>query len=266
MVDVRLFCGDCLDIMPTLDGPFDAIIADLPYGTTACKWDTVIPFEPLWTQYKRLIKPRGAIVLFGSQPFTSALVMSNPKWYQYELIWEKDKASNFAVAKYRMLKYHENLSVFFQEAGTYNPQMWDAGRPCNTPGANGGMSGNTRGDVYGRSAPLRPNYEPSNLRYPKSIIRVNTLKHNDGEYAAHPTQKPVALLEYLVRTYTNEGETVLDNTMGSGTTGVACVKTGRSFVGIDIVPEYVDIAEKRIGGALEKAKQPQQLRLKAAQC
>lgn len=250
---VELILGDCLTVLPTLDEPVDAIIADLPYGTTACKWDTVIPFEPLWTQYKRLIKPKGAIVLFGSQPFTSALVMSNPEWFKHEWIWEKDGASNFAAAKHVPLKYHENVLVFAKNAPTYNPQKWDAGRIMNKPGKNGRMSAKP-GDVYGRKTPLAATWPQTTERYPSTVIRYPRPKHNGHEMGVHPTQKPVALLEYLIRTYTNAGETVLDNTMGSGTTGVACVQTGRKFIGIEIDEGYFEIACRRIREAQAQPK------------
>jgi site-specific DNA-methyltransferase (adenine-specific) len=221
--------------MPTLSGPFDMILADLPYGTTACKWDTVIPFKPLWEQYKRLIKPKGAIVLFGSQPFTSALVMSNPKWFKYCWVWDKVKPSGFQVAKYRPMMRQEDIAVFAAGACQYYPQMTNRERTKTSRAYSKSLSN----PVVQLDCSMRTYTE----RYPQSILRFSTANQSRK---LHPTQKPVALLEYLIRTYTNEGETVLDNTMGSGSTGVACVNTGRSFVGIELLPEYYEIAETRI--------------------
>lgn len=227
-----MYLGDCLEVMPTLDRQFDMILADLPYGTTACKWDTVIPFKPLWEQYKRLIRPKGAIVLFGSQPFTSALVMSNLDWYRYEWIWEKPQGTGYLNANRNPMKVHENLSVFYDGLGTYNPQK-SRGKPYRaTRGAVGDV---VRDKTVGGYVTVS-----NGGRFPKTVQRFN----DDKGY--HPTQKPVALLEYLIRTYTNEGEWVLDNTMGSGSTGVACINTGRNFAGIELLPEYFAIAQERI--------------------
>jgi len=243
---VKLYHGDCLEILPTLEaGSVDAVIADLPYGITACKWDTVIPFEPLWTQYKRVIKRRGAIVLFGSQPFVSVLVMSNLKWFRYEWIWEKDKGPNFGAVKFRPFTVSEHIVVFSKNRHTYNPQMWNAGFVTNRSASDGQYVGEQ--NVYGSNG-LRTTWRNATNRYPRNVIRFAVPKHNDGrnDGHCHPTQKPVPLLEYLIRTYTNEGEAVLDNTMGSGTTGVACVQTGRDFIGIEIDKGYFDIAKARI--------------------
>lgn len=243
MIDLRL--GDCLEVMKEIPSKsIDAIVCDLPYGTTACKWDSVIPFEPLWEQYKRIIKYNGAIVLFGSQPFTSALVSSNYKMFKYSLVWEKDKASNFMLAKKQIQKYHEDICIFYDKQCTYNPIKWNAGKKSNIGGKGagklkkGGFTGNAEiGDYI-------PN---TNLRYPKSIIKVNTPKANDKDNKClHPTQKPLELLEYLVETYTNKGDTILDNTMGSGTTMVACKKLGRNGIGIEKDENYFKIAQERV--------------------
>lgn len=240
----QLYHGDCLEIMPTLEaGSFDAIIADLPYGTTACKWDTVIPFAPLWAEYKRLIKPRGAIVLFGSQPFTSLLVTSNLDWFKYCLVWEKSHAANFMAAKIEPLRKHEDIAVFGRNGVTYNPQTV---RGPTVMKRSGKVIADRRKDsIYGNKPAILENV-PSNEYFPSSVQPFST-----GAMCQrlHPTQKPVALLEYLVRTYTNPGDTVMDNTMGSGTTGVACVQTGRSFVGIEKDAKYFDIAKQRIATA-----------------
>lgn len=246
-----LMHGDCLDLMARIpDGSVDMICCDLPYGTTACKWDTVIPFDKLWEQYKRLIKPNGAIVLFGSQPFTSALVMSNQKMFKYEWIWEKEKPVNIFFSRTQPLKYHENIIVFSKagshnmsgEKMVYNPKMQqrrEQNKRNNKPriNKNDGVFGD-RVFINVRST------GNDDYIFPPSIQKFNT----DRASKLHPTQKPVALCEYLIRTYTNEGETVLDNCMGSGTTGVACLNTGRNFIGMEKDQKYFEIARNRIMG------------------
>lgn len=245
-VKVTLYQGDCLEVMKSLSS-VDAIIADLPYGTTACKWDTVIPFEPLWEQYKRIIKPRGAVVLFGSQPFTSALVMSNLGWFKYCWVWEKTRGSGFINCKNRPTSKHEDLCVFSPgtiancspRRMTYNPQglihsPYHKKRNKPMTAKKGGFLGTRPSHVS--------EYDVEYINYPSSVLEVS----NPNSGLVHPTQKPTALLSYLIRTYTNEGETVLDNTMGSGTTGVACVETARNFIGIELDKKYFQIAKKRI--------------------
>lgn len=240
---ISLYCGDALDLLPTLDGPFDAIITDLPYGTTACKWDTVIPFGPMWAQVKRLLKPRGAFVTTASQPFTSAIVMSNPRSLRHEWIWEKAHAANFMAAKYGPLAKHESVLVFADESPTYNPQITQGPRKLNRSGATIGERG--KDSIYGTRPPILANV-PSTEYYPSSVQYFSAGAMCDR---VHPTQKPVALYEYLIRTYTNEGDTVLDFCMGSGTTGVAAVNTGRSFVGVEMDAGYFAIAQRRIADA-----------------
>lgn len=230
-----LLNGDCLEWMDVIaDGSVDAIICDLPYGTTACKWDTVIPFEPLWAHYKRVIKPNGAIVLFGSQPFTSALVMSNVKMFAYEWVWVKTKITGVLNAKKMPVRKHEEILVFCSTkcTGTYNAQGLEIKGTVTRQGGNS--------DNYGKRNTSEYVQEFSN--WPRDVLEFSS----EGK-TTHPTQKPVALLEYLIRTYTNEGETVLDNTMGSGTTGIACLNTGRNFIGIEKDPTYFEIAKNRIG-------------------
>lgn len=235
---IELYNEDCLIGMQNIPAKsVDAIICDLPYGTTACKWDTVIPFEPLWAQYKRIIKDNGAIVLFGSQPFTSALVMSNVKWFKYEWIFQKDKHSNFALAKYQPLKFHENVLVFGNGRVNYYPQKVK-GNKNHTIG-----KGERKNTELGYKTAYSST-ENDGMKFPKSIISEKC------ERGLHPTQKPVALLEYLIKTYTNESDTVLDNTMGSGTTGVACVNTDRNFIGFELDKTYFEIAKNRIDEAL----------------
>ena len=235
MVDIKFIHGDCLEEMPKLaDKSIDMILCDLPYGTTACKWDTVIPFEPLWKQYKRLIKDKGAIVLTASQPFTSALVMSNIEWFKYEWIWDKAKAANFPQVKYAPLKIHENVLVFSEGRNHYNPEMVKGQKR-----QKGGYF--VSGEVAVMDgAPAKVN----DIYYPKSILDFSIADNKDA--GLHPTQKPVALFEYLIRTYTNEGDTVLDNCAGSGTTGIAAMNTGRKFILIEKDASYCDIIKNRI--------------------
>ena len=240
---VKLLLGDCLDIMPTLDAQsFDAIIADIPYGTTTCKWDVVIPFAPMWENLKRLAKPKAAIVLFGSQPFTSALVMSNVKMFRYEWIWDKvNRVVGYGNANKCPLKRHDNLIVFSTNGNNYNPQMVD-GLPYITSARKG-----TTHRHLGKNG-LHPQRTISNgKRYPQDILQIKA--DIKTEMGLHPTQKPVALLEYLVRTYTNEGDTVLDFTAGSGTLGVACVNTNRNAVLIEKDAGYFEIMQRRIADA-----------------
>ena len=234
METVTLWHGDCLELMKNIpDGSVDLVLTDPPYGTTDCKWDSIIPFEPMWEQLNRIIKPNGAICLFGSEPFSSALRMSNLKSYRYDWVWEKGKATLFTQCKKRPLNANENISIFYKSQPTYNPQM-SVGAPYKArkkiKQSDEWVFGVVRNDNNG-------------MRYPRTVIKF---KSGDRDGKLHPTQKPVALLEYLIRTYTNEGETVLDFTMGSGSTGVACVNTGRKFIGIELGKGYFEIAKERI--------------------
>lgn len=227
--------GDCLVEMDKIaDKSVDMILCDLPYGTTACKWDSVIPFEPMWEQYNRIAKDNAAIVLTASQPFTSALVMSNTKLFKYELIWEKPNPSNFTFAKHGVMKYHESILIFYKSNPTYNPQ-----KVKGSPNHNTTVSVRKRGNETGANTKIIP-INISDEKHPKSVIKFNR------EMGLHPTQKPVPLFEWLISTYTNEGDTVLDNCMGSGTTGVACKKTGRHFIGIEKDEKYFEIAVSRV--------------------
>lgn len=240
--------GDCLIEMNKIaDKSVDMILCDLPYGTTACKWDTIIPFDKLWEQYERIIKPDGAIVLTASQPFTSVLACSNLKMFKYEWIWEKTMASNFATANKIPMKYHENILVFYKKQPTYNPireKRSDIGleRLKNSGKILNSTKGRT--DHIDIKKPVYSEYDIHTI-LPKSVQKINSEPNCNGT-KLHPTQKPVALMEYLVLTYTNEGETVLDNCMGSGTTGVACKKTGRHFIGIEKDEKYYNIAVRRV--------------------
>ena len=234
---IQLLKGDCLELMKSIpDGSIDAIITDPPYGTTACKWDSVIDFNLMWEQLNRIIKPNGAIVLFGSEPFSSALRMSNIKNYKYDWIWDKKRPSNPMLAKKQVLKVHENISIFYKKFGTYNPQdlIKTDGKP------RGGVNPSKTELGFGKS--IKKPYKQTHTNYPKSIQIFGT----DNSKNVHPTQKPIALMEYLIKTYTNENETVLDFTMGSGSTGVACVNTNRNFIGIEQDDKYFDIAKERI--------------------
>jgi len=236
VTDVLLYKGDCLEEMKKIpDGSVDLVLTDPPYGTTACKWDSVIPFEPMWEQLHRVIKGNGAIVLFGSEPFSSALRVSNIKRYKYDWVWNKKLAGNGILAKRQPLKIHENIMVF--NSRVYYPQMTQ-GRLRKKMGLY--ESEITGGDSYA-SETFNSEY------YPQSIQDFSAANMRTGRL--HPTQKPVALLEYLIRTYTQPGETVLDFTMGSGSTGVACVNTGRKFIGIELAEHYFGIAQERISNA-----------------
>jgi len=234
------------------DGSIDCIICDLPYGTTACKWDSIIPFEPLWKQYKRIIKDNGAIILFAAQPFTSALIMSNPSYFKYDWIWEKNKGSNFANVKYMPFKQHENICVFYKKKTTYNEQRIPRSAsslkrdPIGSDRTKKFKQSKTEDyEQYGKFKRTDYKISKDGTRPPKTVIKFN-LDHVPNKKYKHPTQKPVALLEYLVKTYTNKNDLILDNTMGSGTTGVACKKLNRNFIGIELDDNYFNIAEKRI--------------------
>lgn len=235
---MKLFHGDCLELMKELpDGSVDMILCDLPYGTTQNKWDTIIPFDLLWEQYMRISK--GAVVLFAAQPFTSLLISSNLKYFKYDWVWEKTKATGHLNAKKQPLRNKEDILVFYKKQPTYNPQMVEGEPYKNKTGkdTNGSSSMTTS---YGKYTNKRN--ENTGFRYPKQILKFNTVQRN----TLHPTEKPVSLLEYLIKTYTDEGDVVLDNCMGSGSTGTACMNTNRRFIGIEKDKEYFDIACGRL--------------------
>ncbi len=232
----QLYLGDCLDVMRSMpDKSVDAVITDLPYGTTACSWDEIIPFEPMWEQVERICK--GVFVTTASQPFTSKLITSNQSWFKYSWVWNKRLAGNGILAKVQPLKIHEDVLVFSKNGHTYNPQD-----TIGKPRWKGGIK-----DKHGTFNNAESPKVWSDTYHPTSILDFSGASLRAER--EHPTQKPVALYEYLVRTYTNEGDTVLDFTMGSGTTGVACAQTGRNFIGIEIDPTYFAIAERRIHDA-----------------
>jgi len=245
---MELYKGDCLEVMKKIpSGSIDAIITDPPYGTTACKWDSVIPFDLMWEQLNRIIKPNGAIVLFGSEPFSSALRMSNIKDYRYDWKWDKVNSGSFAIAKYRPLTVFEDIIVFGKGKINYYPIMELAEEKNKRP--RNGEYKRKKDNSNGMGSGVFKYSETHNesLRFPKNKLVYNK---NKGELNSlnriHPTQKPVALMEYLIKTYTNENETVLDFTMGSGSTGVACVNTNRNFIGIEQDEKYFNIAKNRI--------------------
>ena len=253
MPKIELIQGDCLEKMKDIpDKSIDMILCDLPYGTTACKWDVVIPFEDLWQQYERVIKDNGAIVLFASQPFTSALIMSNIKLYKYCWVWEKDNASNFFAAKFQPLNNTEDIVVFGKGGcnnGTKNPLRYNPQgvEYIDKEVTNGKSVGGQVGKAHKTAMKEGRTYKQTTTGYPFKTLRFK----RDGNHI-HPTQKPVDLLEYLIKTYTQEGETVLDNTMGSGSTGIACLNTNRNFIGFELDKHYYDIAKERIQKALDE--------------
>lgn len=244
MIDLRQ--GDCLELLKDIpDGSIDAVICDPPYQTTQNKWDSMIDLPKMWVELNRVVKPNGAMVLFGVEPFSSALRMSNIKNYKYDVVWEKDKAANILNANRQVLKVHEFVSVFYRKQCTYNPQKTKLDKPYRHKNRSS-MSTNFGGNSSDYDS---DGYTYYTHAHPRSIQYF--AKDNGGK-GFHPTQKPVELLEWLIRTYTNEGDTVLDFTMGSGSTGVAAVNTNRKFIGIELDPDYFKIAQERINQAAEK--------------
>jgi len=234
-----LFQGDCLDIMPLIpDKSVQLILADLPYGTTACKWDSIIDLDLLWKQYKRIMTDNGAIVLTASQPFTTVLIGNDLKMFKYNLVWDKVAVTNPMLAKKQPMRCHEDVLVFYDKQPTYNPQMrvgikWSrAGKKQHTT------------DTLGQSTLFNNGSDESEMKYPKSII---TFSNADKTKNEHPTQKPLELMKYLIKTYSNENDMVLDNTMGSGTTPLAAKELNRKFIGIEKEPKYYEIACQRCG-------------------
>src|SRR5690242_11612136 len=225
------------------DKSVDMILCDLPYGTTHREWDLIIPFEPLWLQYKRIIKDNGAILLTASQPFTSQLVMSNIKWFKYEIIWQKNRGTGFLTANKRVVKIHENILVFYKKQPTYNPQKTLADESVIDKRKNLNNLPYKKDAFTAKAGYIRIRKKDDGTRYPTSVQQFCNVNNVNS---VHPTQKPVELMEYLIKTYSNEGDTILDNCMGSGTTGVACKKTGRNFIGIDKDKKIFEIAINRI--------------------
>lgn len=236
-----LHSGDCLEVMPSIpSGSVDFVCCDLPYGSSQCPWDVIIPFDPLWKEYKRIVKPNGAIALNATQPFASLLVMSNFSWFRYEWIWGKNLGTGHLDAKRKPLRFHENVMIFYDKQPTYNPQKFQ-GKPNH--GDN--LVGKTGTGVYGDRNYTGAGQDKSGMKYPRTIINIDCLPHAKR---IHRTQKPTELAAYLIRTYTNEGDTVLDNAMGSGTTGEACILTNRNFIGIEKDPDIFAMAAERLNG------------------
>ena len=244
MVNVNLMKGDCLELMKSIpDASVDMILTDPPYGTTACKWDSVIPFDLMWEQLKRIIKPNGAIVLFGNEPFSSLLITSNLKGFKYRLDWNKKIPSGMSYARYRPMQQTEDVCIFTSkgERSVYHPQMVKREKPIKS----GGVKPSQSAPIKYKAKDFKKTYDYKN---PTTLMEFDKVRKG----SLHPTQKPVALLEYLIKTYTNENETVLDFTMGSGSTGVACVNTNRNFIGIELDENYFNIAESRINQELNE--------------
>lgn len=243
---INLMQGDCLEKMKEIpDGSVDMVLTDPPYGVTSCKWDSIIPLDPMWAQLKRIIKPNGVIVMTAIQPFTSILVYSNTNWFKESLVWEKTTATGHLNAKHKFMRAHEDICVFYTKQATYNPQK-TTGHARKVSSASSKINCKAT-ECYGEHN--LTSYD-STERYPRSVIKTSTDKQKTK---LHPTQKPVALMEYLIKTYTNEGETVLDFAMGSGTTGAACVNLNRKFIGIELDENYFNIAKRRIEEAQKKA-------------
>lgn len=257
MVDLKQ--GDCLELMRDIPtGGVDMILADLPYGTTKCKWDQIIPFDKLWEQYNRIIKSNGAIVLFGTEPFTSQLVGSNLKGYREHLTWIKHRPSNFANAKYMHMKYTEDIIVFGYHKPTFNRQMMRRTSPRIRELQKNGWVKKTTSESNVSFKSFKGNgeidskiYSP-NFKNPSDYLEFPAVVNNSKEKTDHPTQKPIKLLKYLIKTYTNPGELVLDNCMGSGSTGVSCVETGRNFIGMELDQHYFEVSQQRIKRAQEE--------------
>jgi len=241
----EMFKGDCLEVMKQIpDGSVDMILCDPPYQKTCNKWDSIIPFDLMWKQIERIIKLNGAIVLFGQNTFTFKLGLSNEKLFRYTMTWEKTKAGGFLNANRMPLQAHEDILVFYKKLPTYIPQFED-GKPYTKKAVTNGDGGN-----YGNFNRIGEIAINDGKRFPRSVIKFS----NDNHGSLHPTQKPVALMEYLAKTYSNEGDVVLDFTMGSGTTGVACANIGRKFIGIEMDDKYFAIAKERVSSAYEKQK------------
>ena len=241
-MDVRLLNNECIEAMKTLKGnSIDCIICDLPYNITACSWDNLIPFDKLWEQYNRILKDNANIILFSSGNFTFELYSSNPKQYKYKLIWKKNVPTGMASAKYRPMKYYEEILVFQKGKGVYNPQMKDRVGDKKECYKYDHYCGDNNHLSDFKKQPKR--YDPNKVQ-PSDVLEFNVVPNRNGKL--HPTQKPIELLEWLVKTYSNEEDTILDNCMGSGTTGVACKRLNRKFIGIEMDKKYFNIAKERI--------------------
>ena len=244
----EIIIGDCLELMKAIpDASVDMLLCDLPYGTTQCKWDTPLPLDKLWKQYNRVCKKNAAMVFTSAQPFTSALIMSNPKFFKYTWVWEKSKATGYLNAKKMPMRAHEDVCVFYRKPPTYNPQMTQ-GAPYNKGKAHRPTA------VYGSQVETLVKNE-SGLRYPRTVQYFKTAESEGRKSVIHPTQKPVALCEYLIRTYTTPGEVILDNCMGSGTTAIAALRAGRKFIGFELDAAYGEAAQARVEQFIKHQKE-----------
>jgi len=249
MESIKLINGDCLEVMKTLpNNSIDFCLTDPPYGTTGCKWDSVIPFEPMWNQLKRIVKDNGAIALFGSEPFSSFLRMSNIKMFKYDWIWYKSNPSNIALANKHPMKYHEIISVFYKKCKYYKQMIPRESNVLSECRPDYVLKNKTSEQTTLKEYKKRVADYDKDFKNPSSVIKVSSLRPISKEFVKHPTQKPIALLEYLIKTYTLENETVLDFTMGSGSTGVACFNLNRNFIGIEKELKYFNIAKERLNG------------------
>ena len=241
----QLLLGDAFEHLRTIQSStIDMVLVDLPYGTTKCKWDSILPLGPMWEELTRVCKQDAAKVFTASQPFTTSLIASNIKEFRYNWVWEKSKASGYLNAKKMPLKAHEDVCVFYKKPPIYNPQKWQS-----TPYNKGTAKRET--DVYGEQVSTTVKCDDG-MRYPRSVQYFKTAEAERGKYGKHPTQKPTALMEYLIKTYTNEGQVVLDFTMGSGTTGVACANTNRDFIGVELNEGYYELAKQRVDDAISR--------------
>ena len=236
----EIYLGDCLQLMPQIEtGTIDMVLCDLPYGVTNIKWDTIIPFDKLWNEYKRIIKPNGAIVLTATNPFASALIMSNPSWFKYDMVWHKNCPSSPALAKRQVMRQHELVLVFYNKQCVFNPQMEEYAESSKNR-----IKYSFNVDKKSEHYDLKEIGSRGEKRYPNSVQKITR------ETGLHPTQKPIALFEMLIRTFTNEGDVVLDNCCGSGTTAVACKRTNRNFICMEMEQKYVDVTNKRLNETL----------------
>lgn len=240
----KLYQGDCLKVMSQIESKsIDLILCDLPYGITGCSWDSIVPFKPLWEHYERIIKETGAIVLTASQPFTSALIMSNLKLFRYEWIWEKERPTNFAVLSKQVGKVHENICVFYKKQPVYNPIKEPAKQPKNNIKRKSQKDYMNIVEHTGMASKISNGYD-NKTRYPRSVLKISRGTRHSKRY--HPTQKPVVLFEYLIKTYTDKGDLVLDNCAGAGTTGIACINLERNYILIEKESKYITIIKKRL--------------------
>lgn len=246
MLDNQIYCGDCLEVMDSFpDNSIDMVFCDLPYGTTNNSWDSIIPFDDLWKRYNRIVKEDGAIVLTAQAPFDKVLACSNLKNFRYEWIWEKNKATGHLNAKKMPMKAHEQVLIFYRKLPVYNPQMTEGHKPMNAVSAKANVPKPKQKRNYGHVSKVLGNLGGSTVRYPRDVIKIPVI-NNDDPKKFHPTQKPIELVEYFIQTYSNEGDVILDNCMGSGSTCIAAIKQNRRYIGIEKTEEYFNLAKSWI--------------------